>query len=81
MAAHSSSGLTGKNTDEDRGNSTSTLERDERIDEMVINDVMTRNRGATMYDTGAPIYKTDGKEDETQEREASIEENINGFRA
>jgi hypothetical protein len=81
MAAHSSSGLTGKNTDEDRGDSTSTLERYEMIDEMIVNDAMTWNRGATMCDTGAPIHKTDGKEDETQEREASVEEKINGFQA
>jgi hypothetical protein len=51
------------------------------IDEMIVNDAMTQNRGAMMYDTGAPIHKTDGKEDETKEREASVEENINRFRA
>jgi hypothetical protein len=80
--AHSSSDFIGDNTDEDRGEaSTSTLERDEMIDEMIVNDAMTRNRGAMMYDTGAPIHKADGKENETQEREASVEENINGFRA
>jgi hypothetical protein len=57
------------------------LERDEMIDEMIVNDMMTWNRGAVMYDTGALIYETDGREDVNHEREVSVEENTNRFRA
>jgi hypothetical protein len=81
-AAHSSSGLTGRNPDEDGGDSTSMLERDEMIDEVIINDdAMTWNRGAKMYDTGAPIYEPDGKEDETRGKELIVEESVDGFQA
>jgi hypothetical protein len=58
------------------------LERDEMIDEVIINDdAMTWNRGAKMYDTGAPIYEPDGKEDETRGKEPIVEESVDGFRA
>jgi hypothetical protein len=29
---------------------------------MIVNDAMTQNRGAKMYNTEAPIYESDGKE-------------------
>jgi len=81
MAAHSSSGLTGGNPDKDGGDSTSMLERDEMIDEVIVHDdAMTQNRGAKMYDTGAPIYEPDGKEDETRGKEPIVEESVDGFR-
>jgi uncharacterized coiled-coil protein SlyX len=48
---------------------------------MIVNDAMTRNRGAKMYDTGAPIYESDGKEEKTRGKEAIIEERVDGFRA
>jgi hypothetical protein len=81
VTAHLSSGLTGGNTDKNRGDSTSILERDEVIDEIIIKDAMTWNGGSMMYDTGAPIYEADGRKNETKEREAIVEANINGFRA
>jgi hypothetical protein len=38
-----------------------SIDNETNLKKMIINNAMTRNRGAKMYDTGAPIYESDGK--------------------